>query len=606
MSFKFNWDIFDDAFYAFAKESLEALLNQVPKPANICAPLNIKDFYLGSTSPEFEIVEVMDLSLDKFRAIFRIAYRGNAYLVLHTKVQANPVNTTHGSKPTSGNRSSKDGNGSSGILAANKPLIVPLQLRLTDLRLNGLFRLSLNASHGLTLAFIDDPLESIEVGSSFDSLPKLRDHLQAEIEQKIRDALLIDLPKSLHESSLIWLHWLASKSRKAATTNGALASSSNAATTISSPSSRKSFAAPSTLVQRDRAQSPIARSSSLQWKLTSTVTTTTRHSLTLMATHDTPAPAATAAMNSSESTTHVSSKECIVLDHPILALGSGVSSSADSESYARSLLGSSLTLTAKRRADTASFKPSQSVDTGLASLLVSATDEIETSITLASHGIADRRLSSYFFAPTIASSESNHGHTTLRRRASLSYSAASLSAIVSGAGNGSGSGSGSGIGIGMDGSRPGIFSNHYQPCSMWSPLSLRSPLLYHSNRPLTSAATHTESDQLMNEHLLAYFSSSGTLLRPATMGHAAHSPGLQALLEDEALVQAHESALSSSGESEQHISSRTPSKQLLDDSEAFSELAASYTTSHQDPSALFSWTSQDSRTKFTLFHRKNK
>lgn len=37
--------------------------------------------------PELEILEIGDLSTDRFRGIFRLTYAGDAYIVLQTKVQ---------------------------------------------------------------------------------------------------------------------------------------------------------------------------------------------------------------------------------------------------------------------------------------------------------------------------------------------------------------------------------------------------------------------------------------------------------------------------------------------------------------------------------------
>lgn len=40
-----------------------------------------------SQPPDLEILEIGDLSTDRFRGIFRLTYSGDAYIVLQTKVQ---------------------------------------------------------------------------------------------------------------------------------------------------------------------------------------------------------------------------------------------------------------------------------------------------------------------------------------------------------------------------------------------------------------------------------------------------------------------------------------------------------------------------------------
>lgn len=58
---------------------------------------------------------------------------------------------------------------------------------------------------GLTLVFRNDPLESLKVSSTFDSIPFVRDYLQRTIEQKLRDLMMDELPAIIHRLSLqLW------------------------------------------------------------------------------------------------------------------------------------------------------------------------------------------------------------------------------------------------------------------------------------------------------------------------------------------------------------------------------------------------------------------
>jgi hypothetical protein len=89
------------------------------------------------------------------------------------------------------------------MLAASKPLVVPMHIRLVDIKIKALVRVSFHVWKGLVISFLNDPLESITVSTTFDALPKLRTFLQQEIEGKIREALLKDLPEALHQWSKI-------------------------------------------------------------------------------------------------------------------------------------------------------------------------------------------------------------------------------------------------------------------------------------------------------------------------------------------------------------------------------------------------------------------
>ena len=59
---------------------------------------------------------------------------------------------------------------------------------------------------GITLVFRNDPLESLKVSSTFDSIPFVRDFLQKEIEAQLRILFMDDLPAIIHRLSLrLWV-----------------------------------------------------------------------------------------------------------------------------------------------------------------------------------------------------------------------------------------------------------------------------------------------------------------------------------------------------------------------------------------------------------------
>lgn len=91
------------------------------------------------------------------------------------------------------------------ILAADCPLIVPMQLKISLMRLRAIVVLIVSRSTGITLSFKTDPLESVLVSSTFDSLPSVRRHLQAEIENRLRDLFQKEIPAMLHSLSTEWL-----------------------------------------------------------------------------------------------------------------------------------------------------------------------------------------------------------------------------------------------------------------------------------------------------------------------------------------------------------------------------------------------------------------
>lgn len=87
MSFRFNWPEFDQEFINLASVELENALNRGKKPSNICDTIRVKELHMGTQPPELDILEIGELTMDRFRGIFKMAYSGDGYLVLETKVQ---------------------------------------------------------------------------------------------------------------------------------------------------------------------------------------------------------------------------------------------------------------------------------------------------------------------------------------------------------------------------------------------------------------------------------------------------------------------------------------------------------------------------------------
>ncbi|GAA5880238.1 hypothetical protein JCM8547_004785 [Rhodosporidiobolus lusitaniae] len=196
MSFNFEWPEFSPEFYEEAKTMLGTALNKGQKPPIIADRIEVKELNMGTIPPELEILEIGDLSTDRFRGIFRLTYSGDAHIVLQTKVQANPLNVP---------RPSLDILGSPRILFAAAPLVVPMTLRLSDLSLRAIVVLVVSRQKGITLVFKNDPLESVQVSSSFDGVESVAGFIQREIENQLREAFRSDLPSVIHRLSQKWL-----------------------------------------------------------------------------------------------------------------------------------------------------------------------------------------------------------------------------------------------------------------------------------------------------------------------------------------------------------------------------------------------------------------
>lgn len=195
MAFNFNWSPLatDASFYQRAKELLTNALNRAgPRPVIIVDDFLVSEFNLGEIPPELEIVEIGDLAEDKFRGTFKMRYQGDAVLSLKTKVQANPLNNY---------LATRNAFATPQPLAAATGLTIPLQITLSEIRLSGFVILVFSKQKGLTIVFKDDPLESLRVSSTFDSIPFVANHIQKEIERQLRNLLMEELPAIIHRLS---------------------------------------------------------------------------------------------------------------------------------------------------------------------------------------------------------------------------------------------------------------------------------------------------------------------------------------------------------------------------------------------------------------------
>ncbi|KAM0436816.1 hypothetical protein ACHAPT_002528 [Fusarium lateritium] len=198
MAFNFNWSPLtaDADFYRRARDLLTKALNKSPKPPIIVDDILVSEFNLGTVPPDLEILEIGDLAEDRFRGIFKMTYCGDAFLTLKTRVQANPLNTYLYSKPTFT---------SPQPLAAASGLTIPLSITLSEIKLSAFIILVFSKQKGLTLVFRNDPLESLKVSSTFDSIQFVRDYLQRTIEQQLRNLMMDELPAIIHRLSLqLW------------------------------------------------------------------------------------------------------------------------------------------------------------------------------------------------------------------------------------------------------------------------------------------------------------------------------------------------------------------------------------------------------------------
>ena len=91
------------------------------------------------------------------------------------------------------------------MLAAKQPLVVPMLLRLSHFKLSSYVVLVISKQKGITLVFKTDPLQNVDINSSFDGIAVIQKFIQGEIEGQLRQMFREDLPGIIHRLSQQWV-----------------------------------------------------------------------------------------------------------------------------------------------------------------------------------------------------------------------------------------------------------------------------------------------------------------------------------------------------------------------------------------------------------------
>lgn len=210
MSFNVDWNLLEtESMSEWTKELLNETLNSGKRPNILASNIEIKDLNFGKIPPTFELLEIGELEKDRFRGIFKINYDGDAHITLHTKVQANPLkiysdNLAELEHYVNGSEAASEFI-SPDFLLSNSEFSLPLDLKLSDIKLSGIGIIVFSKTKGLTLVFRNDPLDSIKVSSTFDMVQVLANFLQKQIESQIRELFRETLPTVLHKLSLKYI-----------------------------------------------------------------------------------------------------------------------------------------------------------------------------------------------------------------------------------------------------------------------------------------------------------------------------------------------------------------------------------------------------------------
>lgn len=197
MSFKLDWNAIEkDSFATYTTELLEEALNSGKRPPILSDDIKIVDLNFGTIAPNFQILEIGDLGVDKFRGIFNFKYYGDASITVRTKISASLL------KNYNNNIGEEYDFIKPAFVVSDCDFDIPLNLTLSNFKMSSIMIIVFSKTKGLTLVFKNDPLENIDVSSTFDRITPIANFLQKKIESKISDLFKEFLPSLLYKFSL--------------------------------------------------------------------------------------------------------------------------------------------------------------------------------------------------------------------------------------------------------------------------------------------------------------------------------------------------------------------------------------------------------------------
>ncbi|KAG0680167.1 ERMES complex subunit [Pichia californica] len=197
MSFKLNWNAIEkDSFLSYARELLEEALNSGNRPSILSDDIKIVELNFGTVAPVFQILEIGDLGVDKFRGIFNFKYYGDASITVTTKISASLLKNYNNNIKDEFNFIKPN------FIVSDCDFDIPLNLTLSNFKMSSIIIIVFSKTKGLTLVFKNDPLENIDVNSTFDRITPIANFLQKKIESQISDLFKEFLPSLLYKFSL--------------------------------------------------------------------------------------------------------------------------------------------------------------------------------------------------------------------------------------------------------------------------------------------------------------------------------------------------------------------------------------------------------------------
>ncbi|CDR45470.1 CYFA0S18e02058g1_1 [Cyberlindnera fabianii] len=188
MSFLFSWI---DLQSVDIRRSVNEVLSSL-SPTQLPQTVSMKQLSLGTSPPQFEVLDIIDLQEGRFKGLFKFQYQGEIDIVLNSDIEINALKLIEFdsfSKPH--------------FVLADKSAVLPVDINLQNVRIDALLTVVYNGKN-ITVVFNDSPIIDLDIETTMDELldEDLFETMKTDLLTMATEFLKQDLPGLISQVKL--------------------------------------------------------------------------------------------------------------------------------------------------------------------------------------------------------------------------------------------------------------------------------------------------------------------------------------------------------------------------------------------------------------------
>lgn len=190
MSIRFNWNNFSQEFVDAVMIKLEEILQQGPPNPSLVGVFKVNQLYLGTIPPKVSLLSLDILQMNHISLLIQFEYAGDGYIEILNDAQINKFFQEHQDYLQTSILSMGSG-------LSSRASIVPLNLKISGLKLEGKLRVEIQDMKILSIQLMENPIKELKVNSNFDEhLAMVTDIIKSQLMDVVNHELKVNLIKN--------------------------------------------------------------------------------------------------------------------------------------------------------------------------------------------------------------------------------------------------------------------------------------------------------------------------------------------------------------------------------------------------------------------------